>query len=274
MSRLMIRGRRAACFSLLLCFSPGLSFAQTGTWVTDAAVGSSQLGVTIQVSCPATSFVCSLVDGYANTRVSTLSGSGGLLVDAALGTLRFESNGLQDWGIGMQPVFSLMSGTGMTFESIPFAGAPEIASLLVFAGSDPLIPIPGFSSLEPGVYAFSQSIPYAVLADIVGDLELNVPDIVIAPQSVSVTGTYRVFGDFDLDGNIEYELRNLSAALSIQQPGNIGGEPVTIAITSALTANLSGEVAGPVVLPALGGLATLLLSGAMALLGIRAARRV
>ncbi|MCS5636032.1 MAG: hypothetical protein NZ990_05905 [Myxococcota bacterium] len=274
MKGLMIRGRQVACLSLLFCFPPAFSAAQTGTWVTDAVVGTSQLGVTIQVSCPATSFVCSLIDGYANTRISTLSGNGGLFVDAALGTLQFEIDGLQDWGIGPQPVFALMSGTGMTFESIPFAGVPEIASLLVFAASDPLIPIPGFTNLGAGVYPFSHSIPYASLADIVGDLELNVPDIVIAPQNVSVTGTYRVFGDFDLDGNVEYELRNVSAALSIQQPGNIGGEPVTIAITSALTANLSGEVAGPVVLPALGGSATLLLSGAMALLGIRASRRV
>ena len=149
----------------------------------------------------------------------------------------------------------------------------QLASLLVFASSDPLISVPGFLGLGPGDYPFSQSIPYASLADIVGDLELNVPDIVMTPQSVQVTGTYRVYGDFDMDGNIEYEILNLSAALSLQQPGNIGGEPVTIAITSALTANLSGEVAAPVALPALGGLATLLLSGTMALMGLRATRR-
>ena len=273
MSALMIRSRRAACLFLLFCLSPGLSLAQSGTWVTDVGVGTSQLNVTIQVACPAMSFVCSLVDGYADTRVSNLSGSGGLMVDAASGILQFETDGLQDWGVGPQPVFALMSGTGMTFDSIPFAGAPQIASLLVFASADPLIPIPGFMNLGPGDYPFSQSIPYASLANIVGDLELNVPDIVMTPQSVLVTGTYRVYGDFDLDGNIEYEVQNLSAALSLQQPGNIGGEPVTIAITSALTANLSGEVAAPVALPALGGLATLLLSGTMALMGLRATRR-
>ena len=133
--------------------------------------------------------------------------------------------------------------------------------------------VPGFLGLGPGVYPFSQSIPYASLADIVGDLELNVPDIVMPPQSVLVTGTYRVYGDLDLDGNVEYEIQNLSAALSLQQAGNIGGEPVTIAITSALTANLSGEVAAPVALPALGPAATLMLSGVLAWAGLRAARR-
>jgi len=269
-----IRGIRCASSLLLFVWLfPGLSFAQSGTWVTDAGVGTSQLNVTIQVACPATSFVCSLVDGYADTRVSTLTGGGGLAVDAASGILQFETDGDQDWGAGPQPVFALMTGTGMTFDSIPFAGAPQIASVHVFAAADPLIPVPGFLGLGPGVYPFSQSIPYASLADIVGDLELNVPDIVMPPQSVLVTGTYRVYGDLDLDGNVEYEIQNLSAALSLQQAGNIGGEPVTIAITSALTANLSGEVAAPVALPALGPAATLMLSGVLAWAGLRAARR-
>ena len=258
-----------ASLALLL---PGLASGQVGTWTTDAGVGSSSLAVTIQVSCPTTSFVCNTVNGYADSQNSTLSGSGGLVVDTLASSLRFETDGNEDWGLGPQPVYNLLSGTGMTFVNIPFAGVPEIASLVVFATADSLIAVPGFIDLLPGDYAFSQTIPYASLVDIIGDLELNLPDIVMPPQNVVVTGSLHVLGDIDLDTLVEYELRNLSAVLTVLQPGNIGGEPVAIAITSALNANLSGEVAGPVAVPALGSVATLLLAGGLALMGIRKTR--
>jgi hypothetical protein len=257
----------------LAALMPALAHGQVGTWATDAGVGSNDLDVTIQISCPAPSFVCSLVDGYANTQTSTLNGSGGLVVDAGFGTLRFENDGVQDWGTGPQPVYNLLTGSGVTFASVPFAGAPQLASLLVFASSDPLIPVPGFSDLGPGDYPFSQSIPYASLADIVGDMELNVPDIVSPPQSVQLSGTLRVLGDPDLDGMVEYELTQFSAVQSLQQPGNIGGEPVTISITSSLNANLSGEVAGPVALPALGAGSLFVLITALGVIGGRASQQ-
>jgi hypothetical protein len=82
-----------------------------------------------------------------------------------------------------------------------------------------------------------------------------------------------MLGDVDFDSFLEYELVNLSAVLSTQQPGNIGGEPVTLSVTAMLTANLSGEVEGPVALPALGGVGMLVLSAGLALIGGRAARR-
>ena len=220
------KNRGCALVAGMLLLLPGAAHAQLGTWATDPAVGASDLDVTIQISCAAPSFVCSLVDGYADTQTSSLSGSGGLLVDAPLGTLRFETDGLQDWGTGPQPVYNLFSGGSMIFASVPFAGVPQIASLLVFASSDPLIPVPGFFDLGPGDYPFSQSVPYGLLADIVGDMELNVPDIVSPPQSILLTGTLRILGDIDLDGMVEYELTQFSAVQSLQQPGNIGGELV------------------------------------------------
>lgn len=259
--------------AILLLLPAGAARAQTGTWATDPGVGSNSLTVTIQVSCAAPSFTCSLVDGYADTQVSTLSGSGTLAIDVPQGLLQFDTDGQLDWGIGPQPVYELLTGSTITFVSIPFAGAPQIANSQVFAAANPLIPVPNFQHLTPGDYPFSQSIPYASLADVVGDMELNVPDIVVPPQSVLLAGTLRVLGNVDLDPFIEYELINLSAVLSIQQPGNIGGEPVTLSVTSALTANLSGEVEGPVALPALGGVGLLVLSAGLALIGGRAARR-
>jgi hypothetical protein len=259
---------------LLLALLPASeTLAQLGTWQTDASVGSNSLAVTLQVSCLSGSFTCSLIDGYADTQLSSLSGSGGLAIDVPLGLVQFESDGSQDWGAGPQPVYHLLSGSLLTFASLPFAGVPEIANSQVFAAAAPLISLPGFQNLGPGDYPFTQSIPYASLADVVGDMELNVPDIVVSPQSVTVAGTFRMLGDIDFDGFAEYELINLSAVLSVQQPGNIGGEPVTLSVTSSLTSNLSGEVEMPVALPALGGAGLFLLSSGLALVGARAARR-
>ena len=257
--------------AFLALFIPGLASGQVGTWATDPGVGPSTLGVTIQVSCPAISFTCDTVNGYADSQNSTLSGSGGLELDTLASTLRFETDGNENWGLGPQPVFNRLSGTGITFANIPFAGVPEVASLLTFATANPLISVPGLVDLLPGDYSFSQAIPYASLIDITGDLELNLPDIIMPPQNVTVTGSLHVLGDIDLDTRVEYELRNLSAVLTVLQPGNIGGEPVAIAITSALSANLSGEVAGPVAVPALGGSGILLLVGGLALMGSRKA---
>ena len=259
--------------AVLLLLPARMALAQTGTWATDAGVGSNSLTVTIQVSCLAPSFTCSLIDGYADTQVSTLSGSGTVAIDAPQGLLQFGSDGQLDWGIGPQPIYKRLLGSTITFVSIPFAGAPQLANAQVFAASNPLIPVPDFQDLGPGDYPFSQSIPYGSLADVVGDMELNVPDIVVAPQSVLLTGTLRMLGDVDFDSFLEYELVNLSAVLRAQQPGNIGGEPVTLSVTAMLTANLSGEVEGPVALPALGGVGMLVLSAGLALIGGRAARR-
>jgi hypothetical protein len=81
-----------------------------------------------------------------------------------------------------------------------------------------------------------------------------------------------VLGDPDFDGMVEYELTQLSLVQSLLQPGNIGGEPVVISITSSLNANLSGEVAGPVAVPVLGTGALLFLAASLGLIGRRAAQ--
>ena len=262
---------RILAFSISL-LPAGIAAAAPGSWATNASVGSNQLSVTVQVSCPAITFVCSVVDGYADTQVSTLTGSGDLLADLEFDTLQFESDGLQDWGAGPLPVYNLLSGSAVTFANIPFAGVPEISSLIIFASSDPPIDVVGLSSLIPGDYPFTSLVPYGSILDIVGDLELNVPDIVVLPQTVSLAGTLRLLGDSNFDGMLEYQLRNLSAVLSLQQPGNIGGEAVTLSVTSAMSINLSGEMEGPPTIPVLGGLGSIVLAASCGILGMLGAR--
>lgn len=230
----------------------GPLWAAQGTWATDAAVGASEVDVTIGISCPAVGFICDLIDGYGDTRTSTVTGSGTVEVDEMLDELQFDADGQQDVGAGLQDAFVTLAGTPLSFTSIPFAGVPEIENLLVFALSNPPISVSGLVLLTPGDYPFSETVDYGSLADVVGDLELDVPDIVIAAQPTTVTGTLRVLGDIDSDDFVEYEILDYTASITLMGPGNIGGESVDITVTSDLVANLSGEVAAPVPVPVLG----------------------
>ena len=66
----MHRALLIACLALSL---PAPSAALTGTWATDAAVGPSEVDFTLDLSCPAPTFTCSLIDGYSDVQTSTLS---------------------------------------------------------------------------------------------------------------------------------------------------------------------------------------------------------
>lgn len=275
---LVAGGLRAALGLLVaswLC-GAGAAGAEIGTWSTSAAVGINTVDVTISISCPAPTFVCSLVDGYWDMQTATVIGSGTLDLDVVLDEIRFETDGMQDVGVGPQPAFATLSGTPLQFALIPFAGVPEIESLLVFALTNAALFAPGLEMLPPGDHPFSGTLDYAATADVVGDLELTLSDIVVPGQSSAVAGVFRSLGDPDTDGFFEYQLRDYTASVTLQQPGNIGGEPVTITVTADLVANLSGELPGaPPPVPGVGAwgrliLALALVSGAM--LFVRRAR--
>ena len=256
-------GAGALVAAALLAFATPAA-AQQGTWATDPIVGTSEVDVTIGISCPAMTFTCSLIDGYGDTQTSTVTGSGTVLIDELLDEIQFETDSMQDVGAGLQPAYVTMSGTPLAFASIPFAGMPEITNLLIFALSNPALATPGLALLPPGDYPFSGTVDYGSTAEVIGDLELILPDIVVPAQAVSLSGTLRILGDVDMDSFVEYEIVDYTASVTIQFPGNIAGEPVDITVTSDLVANLSGEVAGPVLVPALGDWARIFLALAMA----------
>lgn len=241
---------------------PTWANATPGTWATDSGVGPNELAVTIEVECAAANLICGAVDGYTDTQTSSLSGSGTLEVDADAGTIQFVTDGDADLGFGPQATFHALVGSDLTFGYLPFAGVPEFANLEVFATAGPEILPVGFTALTPGDYPLAATIPYAALVDVVGDLEFNVPDIVVPPQDVALAGTLRVLGDTNSDGFMEYELRSLSAQLELVQSAQIAGESVDITVTSVLTSNLSGEVAyvAPEVVPVFGVVGVLALA--------------
>ena len=250
-----------------------VAHAVSGTWQTDASVGVNQLETTVEVDCPAAGFICAQVDGYSDTQVSTLSGSGSLEIDGGAGTIQLLTDGDVDLGFGLQPSYGFLSGSDLAFDYIPFAGVPEFVSLSTFATAAPLISPSGFASLAVGNYPVSAIVPYAALADVVGDLEFNVPDLVVPEQDVTLTGVFRVAGDTDLDGFVEYEL-DLSTSLLLVQAAQIAGEPVQISVTAQLTTHLSGVVAQALPVPLLGVAGLLLLVAVLSGVAAVSLRRI
>jgi hypothetical protein len=107
----------------------------------------------------------------------------------------------------------------------------------------------------------------------VGDLEFNVPDLVVPEQDVTLTGVFRVAGDTDLDGFVEYEL-DLSTSLLLVQAAQIAGEPVQISVTTQLTTHLSGVVAQALPVPLLGVAGLLLLVAVLSGVAAVSLRRI
>jgi len=243
-------------------------------WITDAAVGPNQLEFSLQITCPAPSFECSLLDGYLDVQTSILAGAGTAVIDSTGDTMTFESDSLQDIGGGPEPATLTMTGSDMSFANIPFAGIPEIVNLRVFSLAPAPIDVPGLDLATPGDHAFTQSLDYSSISEVAGDLEFLLPDLVVPPQPVILTGVLRVLGDVDMDGLVEFEVRDLGGTLNLQAPATLGGEPVTIDVTAVFSANLSGSAALPApplpTVPGLGASALMVLCASMLAGGVRA----
>jgi hypothetical protein len=238
---------------LALLTAPSLARALGGVWATDGSVGVNQVDYRLQLTCPATSLVCSLVDGYDDTQTSTMSGSGTLSLEPVAGTFMVKTDSSQDVGSGLQPAHLTLSGADLTYANIPFAGVPELVNVLVFALTNPAVAPTALDLGETGDYPFSEMISYSGLAEVVGDLEFILPGIVVPPDDVLVSGVFRVLGDLDSDGAVDFEVRDVTGTFTLQSPATIGGESVTVDITADMTLNLRGDlrVSGNVV-PATG----------------------
>jgi hypothetical protein len=238
---------------LALLTAPSLARALGGVWATDGSVGVNQVDYRLQLTCPATSLVCSLVDGYDDTQTSTMSGSGTLSLEPVAGTFMVKTDSSQDVGSGLQPAHLTLSGADLTYANIPFAGVPELVNILVFALTNPAVAPTALDLGATGDYPFSEMISYSGLAEVVGDLEFILPGIVVPPDDVLVSGVFRVLGDLDSDGAVDFEVRDVTGTFTLQSPATIGGESVTVDITADMTLNLRGDlrVSGNVV-PATG----------------------
>ncbi len=253
--------------------TPLAASAVSGPWTVDAGVGVSETTFTLTITCSGNPDVCNVFGGYVDTQVSTMSGGGTLDVDALAGTLQFGADGLVDVGLGPVPSYFQLFGTNLAFAGIPFFGIPEVQNATIFALDAPLIPVPGVNLTVPGDYPFSTSMAYSGLADVVGDVSLVLPEIVVDPQVVAVSGTLRVLGDIDQDMMTELEVRDIQVTFTnVDQYVDLGAI-LDITITADLTANLSAEVPAPALVPVLAPASLLALAAALGVGGTLGLRR-
>ncbi len=248
--------------------------ADIGTWQTDPSVGPSEVSYTLTFTCTGNAAICDPLNAYSDTQISTLGDGATLELDAVADTLQFDQDGTQDLGDGMGPIPTYLSlaGSDMTFAGLALFGVPEVTNPVVFSADQPLIPIAGLELLPPGTYAISTTMSWGGVADVVGNLALLIPEIVVTPSPVAVTGTLEILGDVDSDGAIEFEIQNLQATTQSTDQYVEGTVVVDVHVTAALVANLSGELAAPAPVPLLGAAALAALCALLAAAGAHALR--
>jgi hypothetical protein len=176
-----------------------------------------------------------------------LRGAGTVDVDGNSDTIQFQQDSIQDLkdGAGPRPAYATTAASDVDFAAIPLVGVPSLRSAVVFALTNPGISTPGLDLGTPGDTSFSATISYSAIADVVGDLDLEIPEILVPPDAISVTGTLRVLAG---GGS---ELRNVSGTFAFQTLTTLLAEDVTVDVTAVLTLNLLLEPPPPVPVPAM-----------------------
>lgn len=227
----------------LIALVPRAAVAEVFPWQTDSAVGSSDVSVTLDLVCIGGGLVCDLIDQYEDTQTASLSGVGEIDVDDVTNTIQFQQDSSQNLGLGLIPAYSTLLAGDLTFAEIPLTGVPMTESGVIFAITNPAVSVPGLDLTAPGDYAFTGAIDYAMIADIVGDLDLLIPMLISTPDTVTLSGVLRVLAVGDV------EIRNATGTLNFQETVSLLGEMPTLVVTAALTLNLSVDV--PLAIPAL-----------------------
>jgi len=254
-------------FLLVSASTPGE--AQVRPWET-LLDETNEVVYSLDISCVGGGLVCAALDAYEDVQVATLSGSGEIDIDTTAGTLQFQQNGSQDVGVGLQPAYTQVDASDLTFAEIPFVGEPTTENGVVFALSNPLFSVG--SAITPGTYPVSAVVSYSALADIVGPVDAWVPEIVVTPQDVTVDGTLQVLALLP-DGQIYYRLLDLTATMVVSNPTTLLGESVTVTVTAEMTLNLTGNTLEGVPAPGLGGWGIAIVIAALGAGGVATARR-
>jgi hypothetical protein len=255
----------------------GVSGAQSAhaavvPWSTSSGVGPNQVVYTIDISCPTGGLVCDALDAYSDQQTAELTGNGFVEFDQPAGTLQFLTDGFVDLLDGMGPRLTYTSAVAenLLFEAIPFVGAPETEGGAVFGLTNPVFDAGG--PLSPGLYPISAVVSYTAIADIVGPVDAYLPELILTPSDVPLTGTLEVVA---IPPNlIFFVVRDLVGSMNVQNPTTLLGEDVVVSVTADMTLNLRGSLPGPPPsgLPALGTTGVGLLVAALAFAGARLGR--
>ena len=243
-------------------------------WATNPGL-TNEVVYTLSIDCSGGGLVCDALDAYSDVQVALVDGAGDVDIDVSGGTLQFLQDGTQDVGSGPQPSYATVNAADLTFAEIPFVGEPMTEQGVVFALTNPIIASAGGALTMGGSYPISVAVDYSAIADVVGPVDAWVPDIVVTPQSVTLTGTLKVVA-IAPDDTIFYRIENLTGSLMVSNPTTLLGESVTVNVIADMTLNLQGNNLTQTVpggqVPGLGGWGLTLLAGALALAGARVSR--
>ncbi len=228
--------------AVMIAAVPRTAVADVFPWQTDVAVGPSDVEITLDLLCMGGGLVCDLLDSYADTQTAVLSGSGDIDIDDVADTIQFQQDSSQDLGMGPIPAYSTTTASDLTFAEIPFTGIPMTEAGVVFGTTNPPISVPGLDLTAPGNYPFSGAVDYAMIADVVGDLDVQIPMLISTPSSVTLSGVLTVLP------NGSVELRDVIGTLNFQDTVALLGEIPTLVVDADLTLNVSVELP-PIIIP-------------------------
>lgn len=218
----------------------------------DFATSGTPNSVSLRVRLTCTGSLCGLVgfgSAYDSTQTSTLTGTVG---------------GYLDPGVSFQPSTDLagttdllnLTGTNVTFASIPVLGTINTTSISVFANNAPSSAVPALSFAG-----------YQIGANVTTD-NGTLPSLSLPASPLNALGTLVSLGDTDLDTNPEFQLQNVRGAFNFVSQTAISGVTIRATFWATFTLNFLGE-ARPIPEPT----SLLLVGGGLIGFGVAAARR-
>lgn len=265
--------------ALISISSLGLLVGSTATasdvpWSTSNAFGPNEVVYTIDLICTSGGLVCNALDAYVDQQTAALTGTGTIDLNLAAGTFQFQQDGVVDLmdGQGNRATYLEVAASDLSFAEIPFIGAPQTEGGMVFALTDPI-----FDAGEPVVigqpYPVSALVSYSAIADIVGPVNAYLPELLLPPSDVMLSGTLEL--QVDTPQTLIYTLSNMTASFTVQNPTTLLGEDVIVSVTADMTLNLEGLYgSAPNAVPALGPAGIAALAAALVGLGGILIRRV
>lgn len=228
----------------------------------------NQMSVRVRLTCSGS--LCGLAgfgSAYDQTQTSQLTGTTGSYIDDSADTIRFSSDAAGTTGLAS------LTGSNITFASIPVLGNVTTTSISVFATNAPVANVAGMDLRIPpdsplSSYALAMA-GYNLGANITTN-NGTLPSISLPATPINAVGNLVEIGDGDLDLRPEFRVQNLRGAFSVVSSTAVSGVTINATFWATFTLNLIGEATQQIVPEP----ASFLLVGAgLAGFGAAAARR-
>jgi len=223
--------------------------ADPATWTTDPLVGSSEITITIDITCTG-SIICGFIPAYSSTRTAALTGSGSAVV--APGVLQLQLDQFVD-----PPALDafVLDIAQTTFDATPSNGTPTAENGIVFFSDGGPFLAPGIGSGATGPVALAEDLDHGLRFDLTGLEAQGIPvpldDQLVGPAPDAFSG------EFEMTDATHFVVRGLTTSFAGSSDNDLAPGTLGIATSGSITLNLSGALLEPVpVTPfALAGLA-------------------